>query len=1202
MNTQGAVIESFQGVLHNKEQRLAKEITLLADRALKESYEELFLNAPDYYEDLYQEEGLVMLIYENDSLKYWSNNSIAVENWRNNVCLDVGLNKLNNGIFDVFHKSLMDSGGKSIVGLVLIKNAFPHQNKFLRNDYFKDFAFANDAIIHTEKVPNPQHHIYSINNNYLFSLQFKDEPKSSKIKRLAVGALSFLGVIALFLAVAFQFKDNLSKTNSFVGAVFFLLCVCLLRLLSIKTSIPGVFYEMDLFNPSIYADSSSVWLSSLGDLLLNSLLLLLTALYLQNVLSFDKVANLLRIREHQWRLTVLYLIYYLVAASFFSAVVGLIQHSHIPFSINNVFSLNRYSAIALFIMALLYFICFMLANTLINWILSSSEGQRKPLVLFIVATIIYAGIMLVFNSAHWLILIAPILLFLLPFYLKQRRNSYSFSHILVLLFFFSVVTGFITNHFTLERESKIQKVYAQKLAGENDLLAEYLFVDIEKKINQDTILKQRLVAGNYDEFRNRLKQSYFTGFWEKYDIRLAHFDTSCVILLKEGVPQFSNSIHYNELIENQAVPVTSHLFYIPNSKENVRYIAKFNFQIVGDSLRSDEALFVEFGLRKRLKVVGYPELLLDKNFTKWGGLQKYSFAKYENDNLVDNYGDYRYKSSPSDFLIDNGAGNSVLINDFIHFLYPASDELLIVLSKPVLGLKGELAAVSYLFAGFSMMLLGFYLVNGLWTGRWFETLSLKYRIQILMVGVVFLSMVLLGGGTVYYIYKQSKVGNIANIIDKTYAVEKGFNNSVEANFTFKQSLQEYSTFMLKKYASVFSTDINLYDVNGNLWSTSRNQVFEDGLLSRKMNTSAYTQMKLLGSSRFVHTERIGGLEYLSAYIPMKNASGTLLGYLNVPYFSKHDALKKEISTLLVTLINIYILLFALSIIVSTIISNYVTNPLKLIQDKFVQTKLNDSNEPIDWGYKDEIGSLVDEYNKMIAKLSESARLLAQSEREGAWREMAKQVAHEIKNPLTPMKLGLQHLNRLMQDDLPDKEQKIKDLTKTIIEQIDSLSVIATEFSNFAKMPAGKMKKVDMVAVINNCIDLFREENNVEIIYTGEANNVYVNADREQLVRVFNNLIKNAVQAIPDDVKGRVEVNVKVGKTVVVEIHDNGKGINEDIANDIFVPNFTTKSSGMGLGLAMVKSLIEGMGGDIALDRTVQVGAKFRISLKRFVEN
>jgi nitrogen fixation/metabolism regulation signal transduction histidine kinase len=239
---------------------------------------------------------------------------------------------------------------------------------------------------------------------------------------------------------------------------------------------------------------------------------------------------------------------------------------------------------------------------------------------------------------------------------------------------------------------------------------------------------------------------------------------------------------------------------------------------------------------------------------------------------------------------------------------------------------------------------------------------------------------------------------------------------------------------------------------------------------------------------------------------------------------------------------------------------------------------------------------------MILELSKSAELLAKSEREIAWREMAKQVAHEIKNPLTPMKLSIQHLQRLKDDNSPDMEQKMKQLTQTLIEQIDTLSNIATEFSNFAKMPKATLEKENLFHIISTSIALFSESENVVIKFNNQLNNPIILGDKEQLMRVFNNLIKNAIQSIPNDRKGKIEIGLaQENSNYLICIKDNGVGITADIVDKIFVPNFTTKTAGMGLGLAMVKNMVESVNGKIWFKSNAGEGTVFYVSLPCYLD-
>lgn len=234
---------------------------------------------------------------------------------------------------------------------------------------------------------------------------------------------------------------------------------------------------------------------------------------------------------------------------------------------------------------------------------------------------------------------------------------------------------------------------------------------------------------------------------------------------------------------------------------------------------------------------------------------------------------------------------------------------------------------------------------------------------------------------------------------------------------------------------------------------------------------------------------------------------------------------------------------------------------------------------------------------MIDELSNSALLLVRSEREGAWREMAKQVAHEIKNPLTPMKLSVQYLKKAWDENEKDWDKRLARFTKTIIEQIDSLSEIANAFSDFAKMPVQKSEQVDLKYIINNSIELFKENTDVKYVLYLPEDKYLVKADKNQMLRVFNNLIKNSIQAIGSKKDGQVTISVKKSqKEMIVVIADNGTGIPQEMADKIFSPSFTTKSSGMGLGLAIVKNIVLNAGGNIWFESKAKVGTTFYISL------
>jgi nitrogen fixation/metabolism regulation signal transduction histidine kinase len=293
------------------------------------------------------------------------------------------------------------------------------------------------------------------------------------------------------------------------------------------------------------------------------------------------------------------------------------------------------------------------------------------------------------------------------------------------------------------------------------------------------------------------------------------------------------------------------------------------------------------------------------------------------------------------------------------------------------------------------------------------------------------------------------------------------------------------------------------------------------------------------------------------------------------------------------------LLLALSLISALFISNWLTSPLRKLKDSLNQLKLGKTNAPINYEKEDEIGSLVQAYNLKLQELEYTAMELAKSERESAWREMAKQVAHEIKNPLTPMKLSIQHLERSFDPDDPQSTEKISKVSRSLIEQIDALTNIANEFSTFANMPLPNEQDIDLIELIENVLRVFKGTNQCHFAFSHDVPNLMIRADKDQMIRVFNNIIQNALQALSTEREGVVDIKLTTTETnIQIEISDNGIGIPEEVQQRMFTPYFTTKSTGSGLGLAMVKQIIQNHRGEISFRSEGSNGTTFYIGLPR----
>jgi len=378
---------------------------------------------------------------------------------------------------------------------------------------------------------------------------------------------------------------------------------------------------------------------------------------------------------------------------------------------------------------------------------------------------------------------------------------------------------------------------------------------------------------------------------------------------------------------------------------------------------------------------------------------------------------------------------------------------------------------------------------------------------------------------------------------------------------------------------IHNLSLLLFDLDGHLLKSSKAAFYETPtdtipmVILDKLNRSS--------EKRYIEQFRVDTLRYISSYSYITDNYFKPLAILNLPYIEEDDFISKELQVFLRRLGEVYLVMLIIAIIIAYYLSKYITKSLLDISEKIQKTRFDKTNKKINIsGVGSEILPLVNAYNNMIDQLEVSAEALAANERESAWREMAKQVAHEIKNPLTPMRLTVQSFERKFDKNDPKIEEKIKEFSSSLIQQIDTMSSIASAFSTYAKMPAQKDDTINIVKITKLALDIFNEP---YIYFHSDEKEIYVTLDRTQWIRVITNLVKNAVQATENTENPEINVAVfsEENKTVI-NLSDNGPGIPENLRNKVFEPKFTTKSSGMGLGLAMVKSIVESFNGTITL--------------------
>jgi signal transduction histidine kinase len=400
---------------------------------------------------------------------------------------------------------------------------------------------------------------------------------------------------------------------------------------------------------------------------------------------------------------------------------------------------------------------------------------------------------------------------------------------------------------------------------------------------------------------------------------------------------------------------------------------------------------------------------------------------------------------------------------------------------------------------------------------------------------------------------------------------------------------------IHELADIHNLEINIYSLNGKLLKSSKASFSIDKVQPPIPNYI----LKLVQSSvekRYVDIKNVNGVKNRSSYSQIKDDKFKSLGILNIPYVEDDGFYENELQQFLLRLGQVYSFMLIIAFALAYFLSSYITKSLKTISDKISETSLNQKNEKIVIeANSKEINLLIKSYNAMVDKLEESAAKLAQSEREQAWREMAKQVAHEIKNPLTPMRLTVQSFQRKFDANDPNLKQKLDDYSKTLIQQIDTMSSVASAFSNFASMPAQQNETLNVVNVVELALDIFNED---YIVFEKDKEEIITKLDRTQLIRIITNLVKNATQSIPETQKEKqVIVSVKeANKNVIITVKDNGAGIESENTEHVFEPKFTTKTSGMGLGLGIIKNIIENYKGTITFETELGKGTTFIVSL------
>jgi len=1173
-------LKFFSNKVHSKEKIAEKNIQTLKNQ---------IVTARDNGKDIVSEinlkknenQDIFYYVIEDDKLIYWSDNHLDIKS------LDVP-NLKDNSFIELSNASCIlkidTVDNLNLLALIKIKNNYGVNNKYVTSDFAKGFLLDNS--VGTTLEFQEKGAVYNSQGDYIFSLTEMRSVRNIKI-------LFYLHIFFLFLAFALYgflyynldvfFGSRIFKLKNYliVTAIYIAIPMTLLFL-----KIPHTLFEHRIFSPLLYFGTAP----SLGHLLIITLLTAFVILTLYFKVSFDVKQRVLFVTSFQ-----------IVFTAFFMLIIRII-YNFIYNSTIEIFNFppqndEVYSMIALSIIVLWFLIfCFSYRK----FVLSVQKIMRNSFIVLINAAValILCLVLFLFKNSHFVffsvsyfLLVSLIQLFI---YLSETNYSLLYLSILCYLISIFIVYYILINH--QENQYNNAEVVADNLISQGDIIySDFLDKDflstLEKNILRDKTVKeyvQEQLDVNLTQttrLLQHIKKHYINrNFYESYNLNAFL------------IPRFSPEMDvYNNTIALEFKLITRNFYYNVQQNRKLAYIGIFNFF---DGVRPYN-LILEIEKKINTSVSnGYPDRIFDNTANNIS--QKFSSALYKKNNLIYEAGYFTYPMEYN-FKISNPKNNSVNFANYIHYVFDYDDDLQIVVSCEQMDIQNTYVLnLTYFAIAFFIFIFFIRLTFDEKISKKEKSITDDLRKSFIYVVVFALSIVILS--ITYFIVQEYRETQKRELKLKIKYISADINeyftqrdDNADASIIYDASLIDLTKVLSRKY----ETDIQIYNAFGELIVTTRPYVFTNGFISNLINPDYFFEEEL---TDVIKTENIGSLEYLAIYSAIFDADKNNIASLEVPMFFSMEQLRSETILYLATIANIFFLILIGSILLNYWLSQRITVSISKIGESLKNIAVGGKNlkmEVKESEKMDEIEKLMLQYNTMVDELEKNTNILLENERNFAWRDMAKQIAHEIKNPLTPMKLSIQQLQRIKEIKPEEFNDYFDKMSPILIEQINNLSKIASSFSNFAKIQTENFVKIDITQKLFSTVELFKNNTkNIEIIYERPPDPIFVITDREQILEVFNNIFKNAIQAIPSGRQGKINVSVTLnGENVLIAISDNGCGITKEDRKNIFTPNFSTKSSGTGLGLSIAKHIIEASNGKIWFNSKVNQCTTFFIELK-----
>ena len=1082
----------------------------------------------------------------------------------------------------------VDSAGQHLIGLILLQERFPIKNQYL-SDSFNPSIFPESEINLMQNGQGtpvvvlgvPVFHISSIPNAV----------KQYDVEWLGWLTLS-LGMLFLFLAIRGWVMALKRRGLSWLAAILIFLALLIGRFIMVYGEYPGNVKTFSIFDAAHFA--SSTFSNSIGNFFLNTVAFVLAAGFTSHLVSTTSVRFWIK-GSRPIKLVVI--TFFLILCFGFHLLPFLyletiFHNSSITVDIaQQLFSdpvrLLAFGCVVLSTLTGFYFFYTFYRTAF-------SVTQRNPFDFWIPLTIATLSILIyhVYTERTYEIPILMTLFHLvILFYSSTNRRlkaitNKRFSLVLLALVIFSVQASLSIRLLSMERQQKAMTRFGNSFLIERDVLAEYLLDQAAETILSDPFIQRQFTNpfNRLGSISQKIKRSHLNNYFDRYQIQISLYDAKGLSM--GGDSQATLDSLRQSLLQVETLGKSKSYFLGTNSSANSinRYVLVVPVQATVSGF-----IVVDLQLREVSPVSVFPRLLLDARYSHYASGFDYSHAIYNSGTLQNSSGSFKYAWSKFNFQLSNPKlfREGLVVNDYYHIALEDLSGRVAVVSTKAYSFFNLITNFSFLFLlGLVVGILGV-LVSVLLNWR-ATALTYSGRIQAYVYAALLLPLLAIGITTLRLNAISEQNHSEAENMQKADRLAQNLANSI---WQTSDNLQDE----LVSQARAVGVDASVFTSSGVLMSTTQPDIYSSQLMSRLIHPMAMRKIKR-EDFLFTFNDAVGRLSFRNTYAAIRSPiDGEVMAILSVPYFESQQAGEQNQLRLASNIWTVFALVFLLFYVLSFVALNWLTRPLQVIASSLKRTTLSGANRKLSWSSRDEIGTMVNEYNHMVDNLERSKTELAQKQREATWREMARQVAHEIKNPLTPIKLTLQQMAKAIHEGTAQPEKNVQSI-KTVLHQVDVLNDIASSFSAFAQMPEIKLERVNLVDLAQETIALYRNTEKNTMVWSSSVPSVGVMADTKLFGRIFGNLILNAFQSGGENaVLLKISLNIE-GNKAVLSFSDNGSGMSPEVIDKVFIPYFSTKETGSGLGLAIAKQGIEQAGGRIWCESKEGQGSTFYVAL------